>query len=635
MISVGEGQGPQQRRRRLRLGAALLSIGVAAALAILASAVASGLAKTRPASGGGNAWHLIFTSDRDGDRDVYGVTADGRRVAALTRNSIGDDRVSLSPTGGWLALLRDVDNVVLVSADGRREVRRLGTDANVDPPPFSPDGRWIAFSPGVLPDVDRIRLARVPPGRVRNLGPGSPWRFSPSGRLLAYSSEFGLGVLDLRTRRRHLFDKGGSEYSTYGKFSPHWNQFAYSRGAKLVVVPVRKRGRKRMFVERDIDDWVWLGEHRIGFERDLGPEQGIGMLDLRTGHERILAHGDIYVVGWSPKHDGVAYETADDRHTFVVRRLEGTERRFEFGGSSWGAWSPNGRHIALMVGDADDTETTRLLVIDPTGKTAPVTLADHLRHGQFGSWSPDGRTLALWEDGQLAVVPATGGSVRRVTNGGNNAIVGWMRGPLPARAPRPRPVPPTESRAGYALKSRGQVAEIAADGPWSVAMLGESKFDCEHVVAWRPGANAVTRFTLPAPCRREDRSFLLELSLEGTNVAWSEYSQGNYCHISVYEADVERPGELQYFGDVDDSDECDATSPAPPSETHRGVEFSVDQGAIQLRRISDGRLRTISPPGRLADAELEDAGLYYAFNLRHGAFRGRMLFVPFDELFTS
>src|SRR5205809_177619 len=87
--------------------------------------------------------HVIFTSDRDGDQDVYGISADGRRVAALTRNKTRDSDILISPTGGWIALTRDYGVGLLLSADGRRERRLPGT-----PVAFSPDGSRLALTTG-------------------------------------------------------------------------------------------------------------------------------------------------------------------------------------------------------------------------------------------------------------------------------------------------------------------------------------------------------------------------------------------------------------------------------------------------------------------------------------------------------
>ena len=70
--------------------------------------------------------------------------------------------------------------------------------------------------------------------------------------------------------------------------------------------------------------------------------------------------------------------------------------------------------------------------------------------------------------------------------------------------------------------------------------------------------------------------------------------------------------------------------PPPPVETKRDITATAQGGLIELRH-TDGRSRTIRPPGRLADIELEEAGLFYSYTTT-GTFRGRVVFVPFDRL---
>jgi hypothetical protein len=86
------------------------------------------------------------------------------------------------------------------------------------------------------------------------------------------------------------------------------------------------------------------------------------------------------------------------------------------------------------------------------------------------------------------------------------------------------------------------------------------------------------------------------------------------------------------------SDICDdaATAPGrppPPSETRRGVSITVVNGTIRLRRDTDGREVTIRPPGGAVDAELENTGVFYAYNT-HDRMRGRIVFIPFDRLIS-
>jgi TolB protein len=91
---------------------------------------------------------IVFTSDRDGDYDIWTMRADGSRLRRLTRNRIEDRCPSWSPDGRWIAFTRrnvyPLDLFVM-RADGsglRRVLKLRGTDSC---PMWSPDGRRLVF----------------------------------------------------------------------------------------------------------------------------------------------------------------------------------------------------------------------------------------------------------------------------------------------------------------------------------------------------------------------------------------------------------------------------------------------------------------------------------------------------------
>jgi hypothetical protein len=61
--------------------------------------------------------------------------------------------------------------------------------------------------------------------------------------------------------------------------------------------------------------------------------------------------------------------------------------------------------------------------------------------------------------------------------------------------------------------------------------------------------------------------------------------------------------------------------------------MSVSAGTITLRRVEDALVRTIRRDGGVVGADLTNAGLFYAHNRGGRLFPGRIVFVPFDELF--
>jgi Tol biopolymer transport system component len=63
---------------------------------------ATAFAQTPPLRANGK---IAFTSDRDGNREIYVMNADGSGQARLTNNNIIDDYPTWSPDGGKMAFL--------------------------------------------------------------------------------------------------------------------------------------------------------------------------------------------------------------------------------------------------------------------------------------------------------------------------------------------------------------------------------------------------------------------------------------------------------------------------------------------------------------------------------------------------
>jgi hypothetical protein len=69
------------------------------------------------------------------------------------------------------------------------------------------------------------------------------------------------------------------------------------------------------------------------------------------------------------------------------------------------------------------------------------------------------------------------------------------------------------------------------------------------------------------------------------------------------------------------------------ADVERDVAVFVTRRIVRLVRLGDGRNRTIHPPGSgVIHAQLEPAGLFYAYNVRGGR-TGRVAFIPFRKLF--
>jgi TolB protein len=94
---------------------------------------------------------IVFTSDRDGNFEIYAIDADGNVPVRLTNNPGNDLEPSWSPDGRKVAFssFREENwDVYVMNADGS-DLRRLTRDEAYDGTPvWSPDGESIAFTSG-------------------------------------------------------------------------------------------------------------------------------------------------------------------------------------------------------------------------------------------------------------------------------------------------------------------------------------------------------------------------------------------------------------------------------------------------------------------------------------------------------
>src|SRR5205807_1730972 len=97
----------------------------------------------RPAAG-----QIAFSTDRDGNPEIYVMNADGAGVRNLTNNPAGDARADWSPDGTRIAFYSDRDGngeIYVINADGSG-LRNLSNNPSLDvEATWSRDGTRIAF----------------------------------------------------------------------------------------------------------------------------------------------------------------------------------------------------------------------------------------------------------------------------------------------------------------------------------------------------------------------------------------------------------------------------------------------------------------------------------------------------------
>jgi Tol biopolymer transport system component len=142
--------------------------------------------------------HIVFTSKRDGNSEIYVMAADGTSQVRLTNSPFDDDRPAWSPDGTKIAFVstRDANSEIYVmNVDGTNPVRITNNPVNDGDPAWSPDGTRIAFSSsresggGIwIMNADGTNPTRI----TTNVGGDAQPAWSPDGTKIAFSRATGV-----------------------------------------------------------------------------------------------------------------------------------------------------------------------------------------------------------------------------------------------------------------------------------------------------------------------------------------------------------------------------------------------------------------------------------------------------------
>lgn len=188
---------------------------------------------------------VVFTSDRDGNREIYIANWDGSEQRRLTNNAVADDNATWTPDDKHIvyysASKPDDDsraNVFMVPAAGGTPLQITHFKGRNTTPRVSPDGTQIAYStdrywPGWDVCVwNLVTKQESCPLQGKISYCRAAW--SPSGKMLAYS----VGALDMidlgftttsEKDRRSLTEMNGKEYDA--AWSPSESLIAFTAEA--------------------------------------------------------------------------------------------------------------------------------------------------------------------------------------------------------------------------------------------------------------------------------------------------------------------------------------------------------------------------------------------------------------------
>ncbi len=197
--------------------------------------------------GEGENW-IAFTSERDGNPEIYIMRSNGSEQTRLTENDVADTYPALSPDGSKIAFVRassDTDvagtDIYIMDADSS-ELTRLTENHKFDShPSWSPDGSKIAFSSGDSSNLDIYVVnsdgsepTRLTDNPTMNLRPS----WSPDGSQIAFSSNRD-GNYEI-----YVMSSDGSEQTrltenntadSYPSWSPDGSKIAFDSGSDTII----------------------------------------------------------------------------------------------------------------------------------------------------------------------------------------------------------------------------------------------------------------------------------------------------------------------------------------------------------------------------------------------------------------
>ena len=143
---------------------------------------------------------IVFTSNRDGNAEIYSMNADGSSLTRLTTNDFNDDRPRWSPDGTKILFQSDRDSpvtgtadVYVMNANGTGQTRLTYDAADDSAAVWSPDGSKIVFQSLRNGQYYQVYVMNADGTNQLNLSNGiaadTHPAWSPNGLKIAFASE--------------------------------------------------------------------------------------------------------------------------------------------------------------------------------------------------------------------------------------------------------------------------------------------------------------------------------------------------------------------------------------------------------------------------------------------------------------
>ena len=187
---------------------------------------------------------ILFTSARDGNREVYIMNPDGSQQVNLTQHRADDQQAVWSPTGEQILFVSDrggVRNLYLMDPDGThvRRVFKFKIEEWRQGPTWAPDGKRIAYARVNRGKRTRILyMASLGEQEEEPLVNGSFPAWSPAGTEIACSVRERLTLINVRTgAQKQLLPKHVRSFQRYPSWSAAGDKLAFAWNKHPVPPP--------------------------------------------------------------------------------------------------------------------------------------------------------------------------------------------------------------------------------------------------------------------------------------------------------------------------------------------------------------------------------------------------------------
>ena len=210
---------------------------------------------------------IVFSSNRDGDWDIYSMDVNGNNVVQLTDHPADDGNPAGSPDGRRIVFFSERDitpDLYVMDRDGNNMIRLTRDDSGEGRASWSPDGKKIAFTSFCNKgncDIFTVKAdggnrTRLTEHEMQDVLPS----WSPDGNKIAFVSAPNFGALDARhifvmnadgKGRRNLTGNTNLKYNWNPNWSPDGRKIAFQsqrvfEGYDIYVITAEGKNLKQL-----------------------------------------------------------------------------------------------------------------------------------------------------------------------------------------------------------------------------------------------------------------------------------------------------------------------------------------------------------------------------------------------------